>query len=84
MSISSPGMGNGQHIVRVQQELKGLRDGCTIETLVGLCPDLTWNQIFLAIDYLSRSGEIRLIRGAGRTYSLQVLPFTRQKYGTEV
>lgn len=68
MSILSPGMGHGEHIFRVQRELKGLHGGCTVETLVSLCPDLTWNQIFLAIDELSRSGQIRLRRGSGRSY----------------
>ena len=76
MSILSPGMGHGEHIFRVQQELKGLHGGCTVETLVSLCPDLTWNQIFLAIDQLSRSGQIRLRRGSGRSYFVE--PITLQ------
>ena len=37
-----------------------------MEEAVGLCLDLTRNQAFLAIDYLSRTGQIRVTRDAGR------------------
>ena len=41
-------------------------NGCLLEVLDRQCPDLTWNQIFLELDRLSRMGEIRLRRrGAG-------------------
>jgi hypothetical protein len=40
--------------------------GCDLEELVLECPGLTWNQVFLAVDHLSRSGEIALMpRGRG-------------------
>ena len=61
------------HLRRVQSELENVPTGCTIEALVDLCPDLTWNQIFLAIDHLSRSGLIRLTRGCGRDYWVQAI-----------
>jgi hypothetical protein len=39
---------------------------CDLEEVMRQCPDLTWNQVFLAVDRLSRSGEIRLVlRGRG-------------------
>jgi hypothetical protein len=39
-------------------------DGCLLEVLIRQCPDLTWNQIFLELDRLSRTGEVRLrLRG---------------------
>lgn len=39
---------------------------CDFEEVVRQCADLTWNQIFLAVDRLSRRGEIRLVpRGRG-------------------
>ncbi|HXV68561.1 MAG TPA: hypothetical protein VD738_06515 [Nitrospira sp.] len=42
-------------------------DGCLLEDLVCECPDLTWNQIFLELDRLSRTGDVRLrLRGAGQ------------------
>lgn len=37
-------------------------NGCLLEDLVRDCPELTWNQIFLELDRLSRTGEIRLRR----------------------
>ena len=40
--------------------------GCDLEEVVRECPGLTWNQVFLAVDRLSRRGEIRLMpRGRG-------------------
>jgi hypothetical protein len=39
---------------------------CDLEELVLECPGLTWNQVFLAVDRLSRSGELMLMpRGRG-------------------
>jgi|CXWL01.1.fsa_nt_gi hypothetical protein len=34
---------------------------CDLEEVTRQCPDLTWNQVFLAIDSMSRSGEIVLM-----------------------
>jgi hypothetical protein len=39
-----------------------------MEEIMGLCPELTWNQVFLAVDYLSRTGQIRVTLDSGRTY----------------
>ena len=39
---------------------------CDLEEVTRQCTNLTWNQVFLAIDRLSRSGEIILMpRGRG-------------------
>ncbi len=39
---------------------------CDLEAITRDCPNLTWNQVFLAVDGLSRSGELRLVpRGRG-------------------
>lgn len=32
--------------------------GCSFEPLMGTCPRLTWNQIFLAVDQLNRDGVV--------------------------
>jgi hypothetical protein len=58
---------------RVQGALENLGAECPMEEVVGLCPELTWNQVFLAIDYLSRTGIIRVTLDPGRTYRVQVL-----------
>jgi hypothetical protein len=43
---------------------------CDLEEVSRQCTNLTWNQVFLAVDYLSRSGEIMLMpRGRG-TYTV--------------
>ncbi len=39
---------------------------CDLEEVTRQCTSLTWNQVFLAVDRLSRSGEIALMpRGRG-------------------
>ena len=39
---------------------------CDLEEVARRCRDLSWNQVFLAVDRLSRRGEIRLVpRGRG-------------------
>jgi hypothetical protein len=39
---------------------------CDLEEVTRQCTNLTWNQVFLAVDRLSRSGEIMLVpRGRG-------------------
>ncbi len=55
-------------ISRVHSALQELGTDCPMEEIMGLCPELTWNQVFLAIDYLSRTGQIRVTRDSGRTY----------------
>jgi uncharacterized protein (DUF433 family) len=42
-----------------------------LEEIAGLCPDLTRNQVFLAIDYLTRTGQVYLTLDAYRTSWVQ-------------
>lgn len=58
-------------IARVHSALDQLGTDCSMEEVVNLCPELTWNQVFLAIDHLSRSGQIRVTLSEGRTYRVQ-------------
>ena len=44
---------------------------CPLEEVMDLCPELTWNQVFLAIDYLSRTGRVRVTMDVGRSYTVQ-------------
>ena len=58
-------------IVRVHGALEQLGTECSLEDVVTLCPELTWNQVFLAIDYLSRSGQVQVRLDGDRTYRVQ-------------
>ncbi|HRI37242.1 MAG TPA: hypothetical protein PLO50_01670 [Nitrospira sp.] len=51
--------------------LKQLGTECPLEEIMDLCPGITWNQAFLAIDHLSRTGQVRVRVDAGRTYWVQ-------------
>ena len=46
---------------------------CELDELVNLCPGFTWNEIFLELDQLSRSGEVRITQHGRSGYSLTVL-----------
>jgi hypothetical protein len=61
-------------IERVHHALEEYGKDCSMEEVVGLCPDLTWNQVYLAIDYLSKTGMIRVSLDPDRTYTVQVYP----------
>ncbi|HAP40166.1 MAG TPA: hypothetical protein DCQ94_10455 [Nitrospira sp.] len=46
--------------------------GCGLDDVVAFCPELTWNQIFLEVDRLSRDGILKLtVAGTGR-YTIMV------------
>jgi hypothetical protein len=38
---------------------------CTLEDVARRCPNLTWNQVFLVVDHLSRTGRARLMPAKG-------------------
>lgn len=59
---------------RIRTTLEQLGTECPLEEVVDLCPDVTWNQIFLAIDHLSRTGQVRVRLDANRTYWVQTSP----------
>ena len=43
---------------------------CDLEDVTRQCANLTWNQVFLAVDRLSRSGEIMLMPRERGMYTL--------------
>ena len=59
------------HIDQVRKRLEQLGTACPLEEVMELCPELTWNQVFLAIDYLSRTGHVRVMREVGGSYTVQ-------------
>ncbi len=44
--------------------------GCDVDELVLKCPDLTWNQVFLELDRLSREGRFTLKQKGPGLYSV--------------
>ena len=48
--------------------------GCDLEEVTRQCTNLTWNQVFLAVDRLTRSGEVMLVRTSRGTYMVTFPP----------
>jgi len=46
----------GARVLEIVQQTPG----CDVDDLAAHCPDVTWNQVFLALDRLSRSGLVVL------------------------
>ncbi len=61
-------------VEQVQRALQMRGHECLIEEVMDLCPDLTWNQVFLAVDHLSRTGQIQVKIDSTRSYRVKVLP----------
>ena len=64
-----------QHTTAEEQVIDMLHSAhaCDLEEIMRQCANLTWNQVFLAVDRLSRSGELMLVpRGRG-AYSVTFL-----------
>lgn len=59
------------HIDEVRDRLEQLGTACPLKAIMELCPGLTWNQVFLAIDYLSRTGHVRVMMGVDGSYTVQ-------------
>ncbi len=58
-----------KHVVRIVHDAVEEFDGtCPLEGVSALCPGLTEAEVFSAIDEMSRSGELRLMRDSERTY----------------
>jgi hypothetical protein len=58
--------------VRTRLEANGPE--CRIDEVVDLCPDLTWNQVFLAVDHLNRTSQVQLVMDRACRYWVKVLP----------
>jgi hypothetical protein len=46
------------------------RQVCDMEDLVEACSTYTWNQVFLEVDRLSRTGELRLFSKRAGNYTV--------------
>lgn len=63
-----------QRTVVEDQVIEVLQKGqaCDIEDVTRQCANLTWNQVFLAVDRLSRKGEVMLTPTGLGTYAVAV------------
>jgi hypothetical protein len=59
---------NQNQIDQVLTALQQQGRRCPVDEVVGLCPDLRGDQVFLAIDYLTRIGQVCLTLDVSRTY----------------
>jgi hypothetical protein len=46
--------------------------GCELDELVLRVPELTWNQVFLEVDRLSRAGQVRVTAMGEGTYAIRL------------
>jgi hypothetical protein len=69
-------------IARVHDALARLGTDCPMEEVMDLCPDLTWNQVFLAIDYLSRTGQVHVRLDAENTYRVKAQRAAERSIGS--
>jgi len=62
------------HPANIDQQVMEIivrQPGGTLDDIVLECPDLTWNQVFITIDRMSREGTLALLpRGCG-VYTVQ-------------
>ncbi|MDP2382048.1 MAG: hypothetical protein Q8N00_04530 [Nitrospirota bacterium] len=48
--------------------------GCNLEDIVSNCRGLTWNQVFLEVDRLSRDGQVCLTQQRPGSYIVRPTP----------
>jgi len=52
--------------------------GCDLDTLTRSLSDLSWGQVFLEVDRLSREGQVRVTRDTGGRYMIQLPNHSRE------
>ena len=68
------------HVTEVKQQILEVivrSPGCELDEIVLKCKSLLWNQVFLAIDQLSREGALRLTRTGRNGYTVRLSPNAR-------
>lgn len=68
------------HIDRVLTTLQQEGTCYRLEAVERLCPDLTLDQVFLAIDYLTRTGQVCLTLDTDRTYWVKAARAVTDEY----
>ena len=52
--------------------------GCDLDTLTNSLTDLSWGQVFLEVDRLSREGQVLVTLGAGGGYMIRLPAHDRE------
>jgi hypothetical protein len=52
--------------------------GCDLDSLADSLSDLSWSQIFLEVDRLSRDGQVRVTLGTGGRYMIRLPDHDRE------
>ena len=58
--------------------------GCDLDTLTNNLSDLSWSQVFLAVDQLSRRGKVRVTLDTGSRYMIRMPDHNRVSATHEV
>ncbi len=67
-------MATTRDLTAILLEMVQQSPGCEVEELTARCQGVTWNQVFLVLDGLSRSGQVTLRQqGLGR-YQVGLAP----------
>jgi hypothetical protein len=51
--------------------------GCDLDTLAESVPELSWNQVFLELDRLSRTGKIQVVFQLGGRYTIRLSEYPK-------
>ena len=52
--------------------------GCDLDTLTNSLSDLSWGQVFLEVDRLSRKGQVLVTRDTGGRYVIRLPEHSRE------
>ena len=69
-------------ISRVQNALESLDTDCPMENIADLCPEVTHNDVVLALRHLSRTGQVRVTLNPDRTFRVHVCRGQRSAVAT--
>ena len=67
-------MANAGDLNTILLEIITQSPNCDVEELTVRCPQATWNQVFLALDTLSREGRVTLRRQGPGRYNVGLAP----------
>jgi len=67
-------MARGEDLSSRVLEIVQQTPDCDVDNLAAHCSGMTWNQIFLALDRLSRSGQVVLKQDGTGHYRVTALP----------